>query len=491
MTSEIFVNAGPGETRIAWRQDGRLCELEIDRPAITQNILGNIYVGRVEKVVGGLEAAFVDIGRDRAGFLALPEVRPAGAAPDRGNDRIGAYLNEGDAVLVQVAREEIEDKGAKLTTRITVPGIFLVLTPDDPRVHVSRHIESEGEKERLNGIIDENKLDIEGFIVRTAATDAAAGDILRDMILLREQWAEITGRNRNKTSPVCLHQEPPTVCRCIRNIVGRDVSRMVIDEPRIFNLVKKYCERTAPFLLDRIESYRETTPIFEAYGIEDEIETALAPRINLPSGGRLQIEHTAALTAIDIDTARASDGGGREEANSKVNLEAAVEIARQVRLRNIGGYVVVDFVPMKRRENREKVLSVLRREFARDPCPAFVGGFTKLGKLELTRRRQRDSMANMVLEGGAAADRYQCPKTAETVAFEALRAAVREARANPGKRLEVLASPVLVDMLQNGGAKPGLEQAQEMLGGPLKITVRSDFAALRYEIVSGKGSSGL
>ncbi|MEQ8193736.1 MAG: Rne/Rng family ribonuclease [Rhodospirillales bacterium] len=490
MTSELFVNAGPGETRIAWRESGRLSELAVDRGEGGRSILGNVYLGRVAKVMGGLQAAFVDIGRPRDGFLALPEARPVESDLNGKDGRIGDYLKEGDAVLVQVLRDEIEEKGAKLTTRITVPGVFLVLTAGGSDIHLSRHIDDDQEAVRLRGIIEANRRETEGFIVRTAAVGARDEDIEREMISLRERRTGMDTEAEGKAPPLCVYREPLPVHRCIRMAAGRTLARIVIDDRSVYNGARKYCEREAPFLVDKIEFYQAAQPIFEAYGIEDEIETALAPRIDLASGGRIHIGHTAALTAIDIDTGGAGGRGGQEETNVTVNLEAAVEIARQMRLRNIGGYILIDFVPMKRRENKEKVLSVLRDHLARESCPSFVAGFTKLGKVELTRRRRHESMANVLLEGESRADSYQREKSIETVAFEALRVVMREDRANSGKGLELQAGGALVDMLRHGRAKPGLDQANETLGYPLKISVRGDWPDRRYEVMSREGPSG-
>lgn len=454
--AEIFIDAQPGETRIALVEDGRLAEVEVTRTQ-AQSAAGDIYLGRVEGVRPALAAAFIDIGLERPGFLALPEARPHGV--EGGNDGIGDYVGEGDKVLVQVQRDAFQDKGAKLTTHITLPGAVLVMAPGRPGIGVSRRIADEETRDRVRARIQD--LAGDGFIARTAAAGAGDDAIGRDLAALADTWSEIISRREAAKAPARLHRDLCPVLRRLRD--GALAHRIVIDDADALARARAYADRLRPDLADRLHPHPGRAPLFEAEGIEEQIDAALDPKVNLPGGGAIIIEETRALTAIDVDTGGGSRGG-RDDAILATNIEAAGEIARQVRLRNLAGLLVVDFVSMRRRPHQGRVLDALRSALARDPCDSHVSGFTTLGLVEMTRRRRRPSLAQVLcgrISGGPR-------KSALTVAFDVLRAVGREARALPGSALCVTAAPDLIQALQ-GAAGDALAAAEVRLGRPLAL----------------------
>ncbi len=471
---EILINIRPGETRIALLGKSRLCELEIVRDD-GKSVVGNIYLGRVEKVLQGLAAAFVDIGLGRSGFLALAEARP----PDwrrrsEGNgaeirDRISDYLNEGDAVLVQVLRDPSGDKGAKLTTRITLPGCYLVYTPGLAEIKISRRIEDDEARARLGAFIEGETQESEGFILRTAAVAAADEDLAREISDLRAAWT-IIGENRNASKPpACLHEDLDPLLRILRDGAGQKIKRVAVDEVKVLTEIREYCQQSLPEMTAALERHDSADDLFEAAGIEEQIEQALSPTVALPSGGSIIIEETAALTAIDVNTGSGGNQAGSEETTLTTNLEAATETARQIRLRNLAGALVIDFVPMRSRDNGAAVLAELRRAAGGDPCVPHIIGFTRLGLVEMTRRKQRQSLKKALMNSCRACAGTGAIKSPVTVAIEALRRVRREAAATPAITWLLTASPEVIEALR-GPAAAALEETEARLGRPLRLT---------------------
>ena len=473
--AEILIDAQPGETRIALVENGRLAEVEVARRQALSAV-GDIYLGRVEGVLPALDAAFVDIGLGRPGFLALPEARPHGAAG--GDDGIGDYVGEGDKVLVQVQRDPFQDKGAKLTTHITLPGAVLVMTPGRPGIGVSRRIAGEEARGRVRARIED--LAGDGFIARTAAAEAGMEAIGRDLAALRDAWAEIVTKRASAKAPARLHGELDPVLRRLRDAGVPE--RIVIDDQGTLARVRAYAERLRPDLADRLHHHSGRAPLFEAEGIDEQIDAALDPFVALPGGGAIIIEETRALTAIDVDTGAGGSGGGREDAALRTNVEASVEIARQVRLRNLAGLLVVDFVSMRRRPHEGRVLEALRHALAPDPCSPHVIGFTRLGLVEMTRRRRRPSLARVL----CGRDPGVPLKSALTVAFDVLRAVGREARARPGAALGVTAAADVIEALE-GAAGDALAAAELRLGRPLGLTPDPACPRQGFHVAPGNG----
>ena len=482
---QALINVAPGETRVALMDGDRLVELAVARAA-AGGVAGDIYAGRVEKVVPAIQAAFVAIGLERSGFLALAEARPHGATAGEG-ERITDYVSEGDEVLVQIQQDPHGDKGAKLTTRLTVAGRHLVYTPGQPEIRASRRIGSEEERARLSALVGELAAEGEGFILRTGAAGAARAALERDVAYLRATWAEIEGKRGSVAPPVRLYLEQAPLRRVLRDETTADLRRIVVDDAGALAEARALCERLAPEAADLLELHREPPALFEAHGIEEQIESALVPRIDLAGGGSVLIEETAALTAIDVNTGGGAAGVGPEETARLTNLEAAAEIARQIRLRGIGGLVVVDFVSMRRHHHEKEVLEALGAAVAGDRVAVHVAGFTRFGLVEMTRERRHASLSEVLLEECPACDAAGLARSAETVALEALRRVLAEARARPGAPLRLTAAPAVIEVLR-GPAGAALGEVEERLGRSLELDADGKLGRGQFDVATARGA---
>ncbi len=481
MTDEILVNVGLLDTRIALLDDGRLAEL-IFAPAGETALAGRLYLGRVTHVANGVQAAFVDIGLDRSGFLPAREARYAdgvGAAGER--PRIAEAVHEGQAVLVQVTKEPIGDKGPRLTTDITLPGRHLVLAPWRRGVSISRRIGDDAERGRLAAAVDGIGGD-GGLILRTAAAGADAGGLRAGAARLMAAWAEISAGLMSAEPPVCVESGIDPVCAALRDHMSPDVRRVVIDDGDALGRLRGYCAGALPWSVDRLQRHRGPAPLFDSHDIEGDIEAALRPRVPLPSGGAIVIEATEALTAIDIDSGRYTAGADAEETALRTNLEAAAEIAWQLRLRDIGGIVVIDFMRMNGEGHVARVLDAFGRALDRDRAPVRVAGMSELGLVEMTRRRLREPLAHLLTEpvpGIAAGGRRP---TVAAVTSALLRRAEAEAAALPGRPLLIAAAPEIIARL--GDDDDRLTQALANRLG-CAVTLHADPARARDDIRIG------
>ncbi|HEC90959.1 MAG TPA: Rne/Rng family ribonuclease [Alphaproteobacteria bacterium] len=471
---EILINAQPGETRIALMDAGRLVELVVSRPG-QESVAGNIYLGRVERVMSGLQAAFVEIGLPRAAFLALSEVRPLGAAGNIGGDSIGDYLAEGDAVVVQVQRDAFEDKGAKLTTRVALIGRTVIHTPGLGEVKISRRIDNPESRARLTEFLQNETADDGGFIARATAANAGTDDLLTEIAGLRRVWSGIAEKSASGRPPALLWRELDPVLRILRDQGGGALRRIVVDDAEERARIKAYCRNASPGLADMVGADNGSDPVFAAAEIEEQIANALAATVPLPSGGDIIISETPALTAIDVNTG-GRDGASQEETAYQTNLQAAREAARQIRLRNLSGLLVIDFVPMKRRRHGTEVLDALRDEAATDPGKPHVIGFTRLGLVEMTRRKKCHSLANIIMDPCPACAGTGRMKSPLSVAYQALRAAERESAGWPGGALGIWAAAPVIEAL-NGEAAKARALTEERLGRSLVAIVDEDMAA--------------
>lgn len=485
----ILVEVSPGETRVAFMDAGRLAELMVardDHRALT----GDIYLGRVEKTLSGIHAAFVDIGLERSGFLAAADARTGAEAPERRNrDRITDHVSEGDAVVVQVLKDPVPGKGARLTMRPTLPGRYLVLTPGQPGVRVSRRIEAGAALDQLVETIEELAEDGEGYILRTVAAGVGRDAVVRDIEYLRDHWERVLRARAQATPPARLHEEADPVIRALRDSAGLGVARVVFDDAAKLEDARAFCRRLAPELAESLELHSEDVPLFRVHEVEEQIDEALAATVDLSSGGTIVIDETAALCAIDVNTGGHSAAGGFEETALGTNLEAADEIARQIRLRNLAGLIVVDFVSMRRYENGATVLERLREAVADDRCPTRVAGFTRLGLVELTRERHRTSLTRLFTGSCPACEGKGRITSAKALAYDALRQVLREARAAPGAALTVRAHPAIVDSLRGPGAS-ALEQTEGRIGARLELVADPELASDRFEVAATKMSGG-
>jgi ribonuclease G len=441
----VLIDVTPGETRVALVERSRLVELAVVRSDF-HGVAGNIYLGRVERVMSGIQAAFVDIGLERSGFLGLAEARPAGV-PGGAGQRITDFVGEGDTVLVQALSDPVADKGAKLTTHVTLPGRLIVHTPEESGIHLSRRIEDGAERARLTELMEELAGDGAGFVLRTAAAGADRQTLERDVAYLHATWREIVERRHDARPPACLYRELEPICRVLRDHAGPHLREVVIDDAAALAEARRFCQRLAPDLVERLFLHDGEVGLFEDRGIEEQIDAALDPVVSLAGGGDIVIDEATALTAIDVNTGGRNEGSAEETA-WRANLEAAAEVARQLRLRDIGGAVMIDFVPMRRRDNGTALLQALRDAVAPDRCPTHVLGFSRLGLVEMTRQRRRPSLSRTLLgtcPGCAGNGRSKSP---ETVAFAVLRALSRAARATPGAGPRVTAPPPVVAALE-------------------------------------------
>ncbi len=391
MSDEILINVTPQETRVAVAQGGVVQELLIERAA-NRGLVGNIYMGRVARVLPGMQSAFVEIGLERAAFLHVADIwehrRPNGEAARP----IEKILAEGQPLLVQVAKDPIGTKGARLSTQISIAGRLLVYLPHDPHIGISQRIEDEGGRQALRDRLKELLPADEkgGFIIRTIAEGAGAEELAADLEYLRHLWRDIRARSLGAQPPELLYQDLSLAQRVLRDMVGADTAHVLVDSRENFQKMAAFAEAYTPQVRARLEHYTGERPIFDLYNVEAEIEKALSRRVDLKSGGTLIIDQTEAMTTIDVNTGGFVGQRSFDDTVFKTNLEAAQAIARQLRLRNLGGIIIIDFIDMESEEHRAAVLEELKRALARDRTRVTLNGFTALGLVEMTRKRTRE-----------------------------------------------------------------------------------------------------
>ncbi len=431
MVRRILINVTPAHQRIAITEDGRLAELFTEEPD-SEHHVGNIYLGRVTKILQGMNAAFIDIGLEQDAFLHFSDVdasmedddvdddedeeerstatsldssdvalRTARAVPKKKlptfatkrSGEVTINLQPKQKVIVQVTREAYHQKGVRVTTKVGLPGRNVVLMPFDERVGVSRKIQSTRERRRLRQIARDILPPSMGCIIRTAAAGLESDDVRRDFETLLEDWREIEAEVRKSNEPRLLREEAGIAHSVIRDLFKDDVAQVVIDDRKVYRDVKAYVERTAPHLRGKIELYTDSRPLFDTFGIEREVHLTHQRRVHLPSGGSIVIDHTEAMVVIDVNSGRASNERTQENNAVKTNFEAAREVAKQLRLRDIGGIIMVDFIDMQQEENRRKLIAEMKRETSRDRAKTVIYPITQLGIMQITRQRIRQSMA--------------------------------------------------------------------------------------------------
>ncbi|HEX7079175.1 MAG TPA: Rne/Rng family ribonuclease [Candidatus Eisenbacteria bacterium] len=415
MRREIIINASPNETRIALLEDKQLVEVMVERPEAVRRV-GDIYKGRVNAVLPGMQAAFVDLGLEKSAFLHASDLTPSDSdlddlfeedepAPEerRGGGRgrrdepvprIEEALKKGQEILVQITKEPIGTKGPRVTTQISLPGRFLVLMPGHDHIGVSRKIEDRNERTRLKGLMRELKPKDAGVIVRTVGAEQGKKEFQSDIKFLEQLWAKIDKQSQRAKAPALLHQEMEFTTGLIRDIFTEDVDQLVIDSAEEHKQIQRYLTTYAPDLRGRAKLYRGQAPIFDHFEIEPEIEKAMDRKVWLKKGGYITIDQTEALVAIDVNTGRFTGKKSQEETILKTNVEAAAEIARQLRLRDLGGIIVLDFIDMEDEANRKQVVDTLRQHLKRDRSRTKAFAVSELGLVEMTRQRQRPSLTN-------------------------------------------------------------------------------------------------
>lgn len=489
MSEEILINVTPQETRIALVENGVLQEVHVER-ARRRGLVGNIYKGYVSRVLPGMQAAFVDIGLDRAAFLHASDIinQPVEGAPPPPEEKGGAPINElvreGQEIMVQVIKDPLGTKGARLTTHITIPSRYLVLMPTSRTVGISQKIESEALRNRLKDsvIVMAGDLEQGGYIIRTAA-EGADGDALRaDMEYLRKLWASISEQAKAASPGSVVYEDLPLVLRSLRDLVDVDVEKVRIDSRENYKRALAFAEQFVPQVAARIEYYPGERPIFDLYGVEDEIDKALERKVLLKSGGYLIIDQTEAMTTVDVNTGAYVGHRTLEETIFKTNLEAAQAIARQLRLRNLGGIIIIDFIDMTEEDHKRQVLAALQKHLERDRAKSHISEVSALGLVEMTRKRTRESLEHVLCAACPTCHGRGSLKTPETVCFEIFRELLRVARQFDVQQFLVLAAQDVVDILLDEEAT-SLAELEEFIGKPIKLQVESLYSQEQFDVV--------
>ncbi|HZD19779.1 MAG TPA: ribonuclease G [Burkholderiales bacterium] len=485
MSEEVLINVTPRETRVAVVAAGVVQELLIERPS-GRGLVGNLYMGRVARVLPGMQSAFIDIGLERAAFLHVADIWE-NREPGKPIEKI---LAEGSPLLVQVVKDPIGSKGARLSTQVSLAGRLLVYLPAlssnaDPHIGISQKIEDENGRaqlrERLKELVPADEKG--GFIVRTLAEAAAEDELAADIAYLRQLWATIRERSLGARPPELLYQDLSLAQRVLRDMVSPQTARVLVDSRENHQKLFAFAQRYMPLLAARVEHYAGERPLFDLYSVEDEIEKALLRRVELKSGGYLIIDQTEAMTTIDVNTGGYVGSRNFDDTIFKTNLEAAQAIARQLRLRNLGGIIVLDFIDMQSESHRAAVLEEFKRALARDRTRVTVNGFTGLGLVEMTRKRTRESLAHVLCEPCPTCGGRGEVKTAFTVCYEILREILREARAfNEAREFRILAAKDVIDRFLEDEA-PSLEMLSQFIGKPITMQVESSYTQEQFDIV--------
>jgi ribonuclease G len=487
MSREILVNAMPYETRIAVVEHGLAQEVHIERPR-RRGLVGNIYKGRVARLMPGMQAAFIDIGVERTAFLHAGDITQLPYAEPGTNSRqpqtIEALLSEGDTVLVQVLKDPLGTKGARVTTQLSLPGRYMVLVPGGKGVGISSRIEHNAERKRLKALVQENRPEDAdcGFIVRTAADGAEGEELAADMYYLARLWAALEVAAREARAASLIHEDLPLPERVMRDLVGEEAIRIRVDSGTVCERLRRFADNFFPALSERLEPYRGERPIFDMFGVEDEIARALERRVNLKSGGYLVFDQTEAMATIDVNTGAYAGGRSLDEAALKTNLEAAPVIARQLRLRNLGGIVIIDFIDMTKSAHRALLLATLKRELGADPAKSVVTTVSSLGLVEMTRKRTRESLKRMLTEPCTDCGGRGIVKTPESICFDMYRELTRLAGLFAAREYLVLAAPPVIDLLLDEESD-NLAELSAQLGNAVKLQVEAQYLPEQFDVI--------
>jgi ribonuclease G len=488
VSEDILINVTPQETRVAVAAAGVVQELLIEREA-SRGLVGDLYMGRVARVLPGMQSAFVDIGLERAAFLHVADIRELKKNGEEARP-IEKVLAEGQPILVQVIKDPIGTKGARLSTQVSIAGRLLVYLPassaqGDPHIGISQRIGGEEGRQQLRERLKELvPADEKGsFIVRTLAEEATAEELRADLDYLRHLWGVIRERSASAgAAPQRLYQDLSLSQRVLRDMVGAETARVIVDSRENFQKLAAFTQAYMPKVHAKLEHYTGERPLFDLHNVEPEIDKALSRRVDLKSGGTLVIDQTEALTTIDVNTGGFVGSRSFDETVFKTNLEAAQTIARQLRLRNLGGIIVVDFIDMESQEHRGAVLDELKRALARDRTRVTVNGFTALGLVEMTRKRTRESLAHVLCEPCPTCEGRGEVKTAPTGCYEILREILRESRAFKAKEFRILAAPRVIDLFleEESGS---LAMLSDFIGKPVSVQVEASYTPEQYDIV--------
>lgn len=509
MASEIIINSNQREIRVALLENNQVAELFIEHKA-KKGIVGNIYQGKVTKVLPGMQVAFVNNGLEKAGFLYVGDIdvvdmvdleeddeksledlneeqseddsmKPLRSAPH--TIPIQDLLKEGQEIMVQVAKNPLGTKGARLTSYITLPGRRLVYMPTMNQICVSRRIENEGEKDRLKDLLGEISKPEGGYIVRTAGDGATKEDLESDINFLHCLWENIQKKSQTVNAPSLLYEDLNLIFRSFRDLFNQDVERLVIDSKGDFQKCLEFCSTYLPHLVDKIQLYEDSLPIFEHFGIEMEINRALGRKIWLKSGGFISIDETEALVAIDVNTGKFVGQNDPEETILKTNLEAVKEIVYQLRLRNIGGIIIVDFIDMAREESKEIVWSALNQALKSDRSRTNILKISEIGLVEMTRKRVRESLSQTLCDPCSYCEGKGFIKSPTTVCYEIIRNLQRIAGNNEGfnKAITVEVHPMVYEMLFEEESA-NLDEIESLYNVDIEIKVNPKIHQEKYNI---------
>jgi len=479
---QILVNITPQETRVAILEDAIVQELHVERSA-SRGIVGNIYLGQVKRVLPGMQSAFIEIGLERAAFLHIADVLEQRQHPTE-PQRIERVLFEGQTVLVQVIKDPIGTKGARLSTQISLAGRFLVHLPQETHIGISQKIDNEEErlslKSRLEKLLPADMP--HGFIIRTSAETANDAALAADVEYLSKLWSDIRYKSKTLPAQSLLYEDLPLSVRVLRDMVCESTEEVIVDSTENYSRMVDFAAQYVQQAADKIQRYSGERPLFELYGIEAEIDRALARRVNLKFGGYLIIDQTEAMTTIDVNTGGYVGNRNFDETIFKTNLEATQALARQLRLRNLGGIIIVDFIDMDNTDHQSAVLNELAKSLARDRTRVTLNGFTSLGLVEITRKRTRESLAHVLCEPCPFCQGRGEVKTAQTVCYEIQREIVREARQFEAKGFRILASQVVIDMFLDEESQ-SLAMLVDFIGKPVSLSVESTYIQEQFDVV--------
>jgi ribonuclease G len=488
MGMEILINVTPHETRVAVVENGVLQDVFIER-VHKRGLVGNIYKGRVARVLPGMQAAFVEIGLDRAAFLHASDILLAAKGGEEGKIRtpsegISELLTEGQEILVQVVKDPLGTKGARLTMQIAIPSRYVVFVPYTQHIGVSHRLEDVAERQRLKDIVNAfvPQEGGGGYILRTAAEGISEEELRADMDFLHKLWQSVEERARSEPPETLIYEDLPLVLRTLRDLVRAEIEKLRIDSRETCQKVIAFAEKFIPEMVSRIEHYPGERPIFDLYGVEDEIQKALERRVPLKSGGYLIIDQTEAMTTIDVNTGAFVGHRNLEETIFKTNLEATYAIARQLRLRNLGGIIIIDLIDMEDPEHKRQVLRSLEKYLERDHTRTHISGVSALGLVEMTRKRTRESLGHILCEPCPVCKGRGSLKTAETVCYEIFREILREARQYESQKLLVLASQEVVDLMLDEESA-SVAELEEFIKRPIRFQVESLYTQEQYDVV--------
>jgi ribonuclease G len=495
VSKQILIDAAPWETRVAVLEEAALSELHVERGR-DRSVAGNVYKGNVVRVLPGMQAAFVDIGLEKAAFLHVSDLagpdlvraiveEPDEESPEELDDAapprrrvqfapIEERLTKGQEILVPVSKEPIGSKGARVTANISLPGRYLVHMPGTDHVGISRRIEDPDERDRLRDAVESERSGSDGFIVRTACEGMTKREVREDVRFLTRLWAHVQQTAEAAKAPALVHRDLDLILRVLRDLFTADVERLVVDDAAEFARIREFAEALMPRLAPRVQLYEGSTPLFEQHGVETKIGRALERRVWLKSGGYLVIDQTESLTTIDVNTGRYVGKKDQEETVLRTNLEAAKQVVHQLRLRNIGGIIVIDFIDMEKLANRRKVFDALQEAVRADKARSTILQISELGLVQMTRKRTRESLGQLLLEACPHCDGLGRLRSAETLAYDALRRLTRVAGEDGGNFVLVV-NPAVAAVLQ-GDAAQHVQAIASRVGRTARVESRTDLA---------------